>query len=111
MKSTNSNSVFQIFLNKKNIFWLVLTTMIVGSLLVLKLFDTQNYEIILPKKIIGEKYINPLSEFEPAFSIVKGEKLREAWHANQESYLGVCEKYNISIERCEVIRKALQNQD
>ena len=110
IKSTNSNSALPILLNRKSIFWLAFTAMILGLFLILKLFDAQKYEVNLPKKITGEKYINPLSEFEAGYSIVTGEQLREIGNANQKSYLGVCEKYNISIESCEVIRKALQNQ-
>jgi hypothetical protein len=110
IKSTNSNSTLPILVNRKNMFWLALTTIIVGLFFILKLFDAQNDEINLSKKIIGEKYINPLSEFQAGFSIVTGEQLREIGYANQKSYLGVCTKYNVSIEMCEVIRKALQNQ-
>ncbi len=79
IKSTNSNSVFPILLNRQHIFWLTLTTtMIVGLLFILKLFYTPKQEITLSKKIIGEKYINPLNEFEEGFSYCYGGAIKRS---------------------------------
>jgi hypothetical protein len=62
-------------------------------------------EVTLPKKSIPE------SQLYGNYSLVTGEQLREIGHSNQKSYLRVCEKYNISIEMCEVIYKALQHHE